>query len=160
MTGAHHSTTQSPFVNVRKSAIWLGVLAVLILLPVALLALLAFGIYLATSDDTGELSLLTIGLVGTAFLVVIGDLAGALVRRRSAPRRTTRVISDACVLSSVAVSLAADNGHRLGWYHGAFPVAVTGLAGMILIGYAAYWLGGRRRLLARMKARAAARQER
>jgi hypothetical protein len=124
------------------------------------MALLAFGIYLATSDDTVELSLLTIGLVGTAFLVVSGDLARALVRKRTAPRRSTGVISEACILSAFAVSLAVDVGQRLGWYHGAFEVAMTGLAAVIVIGYTGYWLRGGRRLLARLKARAATRQER
>jgi|HubBroStandDraft_4_1064222.scaffolds.fasta_scaffold41945_4 hypothetical protein len=161
MTGAHRSTTQDPLHNGLKSTTWLVTLGALVLLPLALLGLVAFLIYSAVANSSDAQPLAT-GLISAAWLWLSADFARTLARTRRprSPAQVAHLISEAWILLCITSVLFNDIGDLLGWDHGPFRVATIGVAVAILVGFTASFFGGKRRLVALLEKRAAARQER
>jgi len=159
MIGAHRSTTQNPVTAGLRSAAWLMALASLITVPLALLALLALGIYVAIARQA-DLLPFVIALQSVACMLVFGNLAWRVLRKpRPSPEGLVHLMAQAGVLLCLVTGLLADIGRQRGWMHGAYQDAVTGISGLFVLGIPAYWLGGKR-LTAALRAWNASRQRR
>jgi hypothetical protein len=132
------------------------VLAALIIVPLGLLALLAFAIYLAVAHP-GDAWPVTIALQGALWIFISGHLAWKVIRGRAgSPENLPGVLSEVCALLCITVGLAGAISQSLGWWtHGIDRDLVTSVSGVILLGVAVYWAVGERRLRAALQARAA-----
>ena len=158
MNGAHRSTTQRPAASALKSAARLLTGAALVTVLLSLLGLLAFGIYLAIAHPA-DLGPLTIAVLSASWIATFGHLTWVLLRERPrSPAELVRVISEGCLLLGVTSTLLIDIGDQLGWTHGPFRYAMTGVGAVLLLAIAAYWLIGQRRLRAVLEGRAADRE--
>jgi hypothetical protein len=158
MHGEHRSTAQSPFASALKSAAWLLMVVAVVMLPLAWLGLLAFGIYLAVADQTDSWRFI-IALESALWIWVFGHLAWVWFRHR--PRSAAKlvgVINEGLLLLSVTIVLLGYIGQQQGWMHGPFLYAMIGVGAVLFLGIGAYWTLGERRLTAFLKARAADRQ--
>jgi len=161
MTGAHRRTRHNPFAVALNPAAWVSPLVSVIAVLVALLAVLAaFGVYFGASAAGGKADLLHVIIVlqGANCLIVFGRLARA-VRRAWArsPDQLVELIEQAGLLLCLVSVLLEDIGQQQGWTRGPYQYAVIGVAGLVVLGYPAYWLGGKRWLSAALTARAASR---
>jgi hypothetical protein len=162
MTGAHRRTRQNPVSVARNPAAWVSPLLSVIALLVALLAVLvAAGIYFGASAAGGKSDLLNVvvALQSASCLLVFGRLVWAARRiwARS-PTQLVELLGQAGLLLCLVSVLLADIGQQQGWTSGPYQYAVMGVAGLVVVGYPAYWLGGKRWLTAALTARAANRQ--
>jgi len=142
MSGAHRSTTQKPAISVLKSAAWLlTIAAVLIAFP----GLLAFSIYLAIAHPA-DARPLAMAMQSACWAAIFGHLTWAVFRGRAwSPARLMSLIGEGLLLLCATAALLADVGDRLGWAHGPFRYAMTGVNAVLLLTLGAYWLAGRRR---------------
>jgi hypothetical protein len=153
MSGTHRSTMRRPAASVLKSAAWLLTMAAVLL---ALPALLAFSIYLAVAHPA-DARLLAIAMQSACLTAILGHLTWVVFRERAqSPARLMSLIGEGLLLLCAAMALLSEVGDRLGWTHGPFRYAMTGVDGLLLLAIGAYWLVGRRRLSAALEGRAAA----
>lgn len=154
MAGAHRSMTQSPATSVLKSAGWLLMLVGLLLVPLAVLGIF---IYLSFADLTVAY-LVLIGLQGFLCARFAGRVVRLLARGRPlSTKNTDELIGNALSLAIFTIALLLSIGHLRGWDHGGFEYAMIGVGCPILVAFSAYLLGGKRRLMAALDARAAER---
>jgi hypothetical protein len=158
VNGAHRSTTQRPTASALKSAAWLLTGAALVTVPLALLGLLVFGVYLAIVHPADAVPV-AIAAQGAAWVSAFGHLTWTLFRDRPpSPARLTGAISDGCLLLGFTMGLLSVVGDQLGWAHGPFRYAMAGVGAVLLIAVAAYWLIGQHALRAFLEARTADRE--
>ena len=154
MSGAHRSTTKRPAASALKSAAWLATGAtVFIMFP----GLLVFGIYLVVAHPA-DARPLAIAVQSAGCAAVFGHLTWVVFRERAQlAARLMHVAGEGFLLLCVTAALLSDLGDGLGWAHGPFRYAMTGVNAVLLLAIGAYWLAGRRRLRAVLKGRAGAR---
>jgi hypothetical protein len=155
VSGAHRGTTQSGVTYVRKSAGWLATGLGIVLIPLALLAVVALAIYFALTrkDDAFYAAA---AMQSVALFLWLGDLISQLRKPSRSPEWLVAVIRKAWLPTVVAIGLLIDVGQTLGW-HGSALYALAGISGLVVLGYLAFSFGGERRLLALLQARAAGR---
>jgi hypothetical protein len=156
MGGAHRSTTQRRAASALKSAAWLlAVATVLIIFP----GLLVLGIYLAVAHPA-DARPLAIAVQGAGWAAVFGHLTWVVFRERAhLPAQLVHLIGEGFLLLCATAALLCDVGDRLGWTHGPFRYAMTGVNAVLLLAIGTYWLFGRRRLRAVLGGQAAARDD-
>jgi hypothetical protein len=131
-------------------------LAALIIVPVAVLGLLAFAIYLAFADSA-DLEPVALGLQSALWISICGHLAWILARGQArSPEKLPGVIGEGCLLLCITLALIGDIAQQFGWWtHGFVHYFAIGISSVLLLGIAAYWTVGERRLKVVLKARAA-----
>jgi peptidoglycan/LPS O-acetylase OafA/YrhL len=134
----------------------LAALIFVLLAVLGLLGLLAFGTYLAVTQQGYEWPVL-VALQSALWISISGHLAWILIRGQTrSPEKLAGVISEACVLLCVTLALIGAITEQLGWWtHGFVHYFVIGVSIVVLLGVAAYWTVGERRLKEALKARAA-----
>jgi hypothetical protein len=158
MSGAHRRTGGNSVTSALKSARWLAALLVAAIMTVALLALLAAFIYIPITHPAAVplmmLAALSIYWVGAA-----RDLA--LIFRRASARSSRDLldrIASAGWLLGATVTLLGVISQQEGWLHGEVGELMAWINCALLLTFAAYYLGGKRRLATALADRAATRQ--
>jgi hypothetical protein len=118
-------------------------------------AVIGFIIYLVVKHPSGLLILLGAGdsvvVIQAAHKVVL-NLANAQLK--SAEQVVNRLGAIAQLFIAVVGALGSVGVTR-GWMHGTFRDVITGVLALYLIGSPIYWFGGKRRLIAVLRARTA-----
>jgi hypothetical protein len=121
---------------------------------VAPIAMIGFIIYLGVTHPSGILILVSVLdgviVIQTAHRVVL-NLANRQLQ--SAEDVVDRLSLIAQLISAVVLTLASI-GQVRGWMHGMFHDVIVSVMVLYLIGSPAYWLGGKRRLVAFLRTRA------
>jgi len=127
------------------------------IVPLALLALTAVGIYLAIADPAAA-QYLVIGLQCAAWILVSGNLTWSLLRRppRSLAHRV-RLFRGLLIPAGATILLVSIIGQQRGWLHSGTESALTWTACAFSVAVPA-WIVGERRLMAVLAARAVAKQ--
>jgi hypothetical protein len=147
MTGAHRRPTQRPVVPKAR-----------VIVALALLALAAVCIYLAIAEPAVALYAVA-GFQGTLLIFVFGDVAWSLLRKPPrAPGQRVRLFRRVLLPVGSTIFCLSIIGQQRGWLHDGAELALIWTACAINIG-AAVWIVGERRLMAALRARAAAKSE-
>ena len=160
MSGAHHRPEANPLVSRRKGAGWLARLLLAVLLPLALLALLGLVIYVAVTVPAAD-GAIFIAVFGLFWIYAAVDVTRTL-RQVAAPsprRRLDRAEAVGFMLLTTLMLLRAISQQQ-GWTRGEVSSVTAWLVGAVVLLFAVYRLGGKRRLIAAMEKRAATRQGR
>jgi hypothetical protein len=130
-----------------------------VVLLLALLALLAYSIYVAIEQPHG-LSTATTLLQAAVCAITGRALAWNLLRGlwRSAADIAGR-IEEAFPFLVFGIALVSSIGEHYGWTSGAFTYVVFGGESLLMLAMLVYWLGGKRRLTTAIAARAAVRHD-
>jgi hypothetical protein len=143
MTGVHRRPAESAVVLVAKA-----------ILALAVLAVIAVGIYLAIADPVAALYLV-VGLQTAAWIVVVGGIVSSL---RKAPRsraQRMRLFANVLLPMSGTLVLLAAIGQQHGWLHDGVELALTWTACAFSVAFVVWSVVGRR-LMALPAARASA----
>jgi len=154
MSGAHRRPEGTSLAIWLKSIGGLAALALAILLPLALLALLGGVIYVAVAYPAVDPFIL-IAALGVFWIRAAIDVA-TMLRRESVPgprRRLDRAEAVGWILVSTLLLLSA-----IGREHGLLGGVTKWLCGALVLLLPVYWLRGKGRLIAAMEKRAAMRQ--
>jgi hypothetical protein len=127
------------------------------IVPLALLALTAVGIYLAIADPAAA-QYLVIGLQCAAWILVSGKLTWSLLRKpASSLAHRVRLFRSLLIPAGATILLVSIFGQQHGWLHGESESALAWTACAISIAVPV-WIVGERRLMAVLAARGAAKQ--
>jgi hypothetical protein len=154
VTGKHRG---SPHIPVAAGLETIGVMALIAVVSAAFLGLPAVGVYAAIAYPSADPFIL-IGSLGLVFISAAGCFASSVHRKR--PRSLVGradLIERLAIAGIVAICLVNVIGEQLKWPNGAFHTAAIAIAGAAVVAMPVYWLGGRRRLMAVLAARAATR---
>jgi hypothetical protein len=146
MTGAHRRPTQRLAVQMAGAIV-----------PLALVALTAIGIYLAIADPAAA-QYLVIGLQCAAWILVSVNLTLSLLRKpaRSLGQRV-HLLRSLLLPAGATILLVSVFGQQHGWLHGGTEPALTWTACAFSVAVPV-WIVGERRLTAALAARGAAKQ--
>jgi hypothetical protein len=165
MPGRHRSTPQHGGLSRLKSAGWLLTALAVVLYPLALVSLVAFGIYLFVAEPQPPAYLLPLALAVQSLTWVwfCGDLARTVMREwsRLAPQLRVPVVGyQAGQLAWVTAMLLIAIGIDQGWARNNSPVqyVLFGFEFAFLLTWAAFRRVRDRRLSALLESRRAARQ--
>jgi hypothetical protein len=153
VTGRHRSEAQNGGRSWLRSAVWLLLLAGIVLAVPVVLGLLAFGIYEARTHQSDAYPV-EVALGGTAW--AIGCSSVILTLPRTWPRSPAEMVSlvdNVLWLAMGTGFLLVVIGSRQGWANGPLGVVLISFS----IPYALYKLAGERLLRTFLEARAASR---
>jgi len=141
-----------------KSARWLAALAAAALATLIVLAVLAAVIYIPVTHPAAAPAMM-LAVMSIFWVSAAADLARNL--RRASVRSSQNLLDRMALVGWLLCATAALFGlisQQRGWLHGEVSGLMAWINGALLVTFAAYYLGGKRRVALALAGRAAARQ--